>query len=194
VAGPPAGEGQTTHITVVDQERNLVALTATLGDHFGSAVVIPGTGIVMNNATMWFDPRPGAANSLGPGKRIVWAGTPTLVLRHGRPFMALGAPGGRRIISAVVQVIVNVLDCGMGMQAAVAAPRIHCEGREVEADALIGEEGIGGLRRLGHEVTVREESFSTSYFARPNGVLVDPATGELRGGVNQYKPALAVGL
>jgi len=192
--GVRAGEGQTTHITVVDRELNMVALTATLGDHFGSGVVIPGTGIVMNNGAMWFDPRPGSVNSVGPGKRVLWAGTPTLVLRDGRPFMALGAPGGRRIISAVVQVIANVIDFGMGMQAAVAAPRVHCEGAGTEVDALVGADAVEGLRRLGHDVVVREESLSTSYFARPNGVLVDPATGELRGGVNQYKPALAIGL
>jgi gamma-glutamyltranspeptidase / glutathione hydrolase len=143
---------------------------------------------------MWFDPRPGTVNSIGPGKRIVWAGTPTLVLREGRPFMALGAPGGRRIISAVAQVITNVVDFGMGMQAAVAAPRVHCEGPQTDVDALVGDEVIDSLRSLGHEVIVREETFSTSHFARPNGVLVDATTGELRGGVNQYKPALAIGL
>ena len=189
-----AGAGQTTHITVVDRERNMVALTATLGSHFGSAVVVPSTGITLNNAAMWFDPTPGSVNSIGPGKRIIWAGTPTLLLQEGKPFFAVGAPGGRKIISAVVQSILNVVDYGLGAQDAVAAPRVHCEGRETLVDAALGSDTADGLRRLGHQVTVVEETFSTSHFARPNGVLVDRASGTLRGGVNQYKPATAAGL
>jgi gamma-glutamyltranspeptidase/glutathione hydrolase len=125
---------------------------------------------------------------------VVWASTPTVVLRDGRPFMALGAPGGRRIISAVLQTILNVIDFRLGMQDAVAAPRLHCEGAVVELDLLAGDEAIEGLRRLGHEVVVREETFATSYFARPNGILINQETGELTAGVNQYKPAHAIGL
>jgi gamma-glutamyltranspeptidase/glutathione hydrolase len=192
--GTGAREGHTTHLTVIDQDHNMVALTATLGGHFGSGVTIAGTGIVLNNATMWFDPRPGRTNSIAPGKRLLWAGTPTLVLRDGRPFLALGAPGGRRIISAVVQVLTNVIDFGLGIQEAVAAPRLHCEGVETEVDHLVGAAALGALREAGHQVVPREEHFGTSYFARPNGVLVRPEDGTLRGGVNQYKPAMAIGL
>jgi gamma-glutamyltranspeptidase / glutathione hydrolase len=148
----------------------------------------------MNNATSWFDPVPGTVNSIAPGAQIVWASTPTLVLRDGQPFIALGAPGGRRIISAVVQTIINVVDFGLGIQDAVAAPRLHCEGPSVELDALVGDDTVAELRRLGHSVTVREETFASSYFARPNGILIDQKTGELSAGVNQYKPALAIGL
>ena len=189
-----SGEGQTTHITVVDRERNVVSLTSTLGGHFGSGVVVGGTGILLNNGAMWFDPVPGSANSIAPGRRILWAGTPALVLRHGQPLFAVGAPGGRKIISAVLQSILNVVDFGLGAQDAVSAPRVHCEGVETLVDTRLGASVAEGLRRLGHRVTAKEEDFSTSYFARPNGVLIDLDTGRLRGGVNQYKPALAVGL
>lgn len=188
------GEGQTTHLTVVDRDRNMVSLTSTLGLHFGSAVVVEGTGIVLNNGTMWFDPVPGSTNSVGPGRRIMTAAAPAIVLRDGEPLLAAGAPGGRRVISAVLQTIVNVVDHGMGAQDAVSVPRVHCESRETIVDARLGDERIGALRRLGHDLVVQEETFSTTYFGRPNAVVVDPATGRLLGGVNQYKPAYAIGL
>jgi gamma-glutamyltranspeptidase/glutathione hydrolase len=189
-----AGEGNTTHITVVDQERNMVALTSTLGGYFGSGVVARGTGIALNSGATWFDPRPGRVNSLAPGKRVLWAGTPTLVLREGRPFFAVGAPGARKILSAVLQTILNVVDFGLGAQAAVSAPRVHCEGSQTLVDARLDAAAVEGLRRLGHDVVLKEETFGTSHFARPAAVLVDPATGTLRGGVNLFNPAHAIGL
>jgi gamma-glutamyltranspeptidase/glutathione hydrolase len=188
------GEGLTTHLTVVDRDRNMVSLLSTLGLHFGSAVVAKGTGIALNNGTMWFDPVPGSTNSVGPNLRIMTAGAPAVVLRDGAPLLAVGSPGGRRVISAVLQSIVNVVDHGMGAQEAVTVPRAHCEGRPTIVDARIGEERLEALRRLGHELEVMEETFSTTYFGRPNMVMVDPATGRLLGGVNQYKPAYAMGL
>ena len=186
--------GHTTHISVIDRDRNMVALTSTLGAIYGSGVVVPGTGILLNNGTTWFDPRPGTQNSIAPGRRILWAGSPSLITRRGRPLAALGAPGGRKVISSVLQVIVNLVDFGMGAQDAVAAPRIHCEGREVTADSRLPEAACNALREMGHEVTTLRETFATSFFGRPNAVLVDPISGRLRGGVNPYKPYAAVGL
>jgi gamma-glutamyltranspeptidase/glutathione hydrolase len=190
----PADVGHTTHVSVVDRERNAVALTSTLGATFGSAVVVPGTGILLNNGTTWFDPRPDTPNSIAPGRRILWAGSPAIVTRGDRLVAAVGAPGGRKVISAVLQVILNLIDFGMGMQDAVSAPRGHSEGGESIVDSRFGPEVIGELRAMGHAITAPTETFATSFFGRPNGVLVDPSTGRLRGGVNQYKPYVAVGL
>ena len=112
-AGVSGGDGCTTHLNVVDADRMMVACTSTLGELFGSAVVARGTGILLNNGMTWFDPEPGHVNSIAPRKRTLWAPTPTLVLGDdGQPLLAIGAPGGRRIISAVVQSLVNVLDFG----------------------------------------------------------------------------------
>ena len=97
------------------------------------------------------------------------------------------------IVIGISSVIVTV-GLGLGAQAAVSAPRLHCEGRETLVDARLDEATIEGLRRLGHEVVVRAETFGTSHFARPAAVLVDPATGALRGGVNLFNPAYAIGL
>lgn len=192
----PAGGGQThtTHLTVVDRDHNMATLTSTLGLHFGSGVVAKGTGIVLNNGTMWFNPRPGSVNSIAPGRRLMTAAAPTVVLRDGHPLMALGSPGGRRVISSVIQTIVNVIDHGLGPQSAVTRPRVHSESAETVVDIRVGDERLRELSDRGHMLDVREETFSTTYFGRPNAVLIDENDGMIRGGVNQYKPALAIGL
>lgn len=193
-AAIPPEPGNTTHISVVDRNRNMVALTSTLGATFGSGVVVPGTGILLNNGTTWFDPRPGTHNSIAPGRRILWAGSPTLISRGGRPLAALGAPGGRKLISAVMQVIVNLIDFGMGPQDSVSAPRIHCEGREVSVDSRFDSSLIDGLREMGHAIVIQTEGFASSFFGRPNAIVIDQVSGRLRGGVNPFKPYYAVGL
>src|SRR5262249_61408436 len=90
----------TTHLSVVDREGNMVALTNTLLSRFGSKVVLPETGIPMNNGMMWFDPTPGRVNSIAPGKKPLANMCPALLVRKGKPWVALGACGGRRIIPA----------------------------------------------------------------------------------------------
>lgn len=192
-SGSDAAEQHTTHLTVVDKQRNLVSLTASLGQLFGSGVVVPGTGITLNNGMMWFDPEPGKVNSMAPGKRALHAGTPALVFDRSGPYLAVGSPGGRKVLTAVQQVIHNVVDFGLGMQAAVSAPRIHCEGSPLHLDARLPAEAIEAVRSFGHQVSVREEHFLSSYFARPNGILIDRESGLLRSGVEPYKASAAAG-
>ncbi len=189
-----AGEGHTTHISVIDRDHNMVSLTSTLGGMFGSGVVIAGTGITLNNATMWFDPEPGSVTSIGPGKRTMSAASQIVMLKDGKPFAAVGSPGGRRVISAVYQIVVNLIDYGLSIQPAISAPRIHSEGRASEVSTRIPDDVRNALRELGHEVVDREDSLSSSFFARPNGVMIHPDTGELHGGVFPFTPATAVGV
>ena len=188
-----SGDGQTTHINVIDRDRNMVSLTSTLGELYGSAVTIAGTGIVLNNATTWFDPEPGSVNSIAPGKRVMSAASPFLLLRDGVPYAAVGSPGGRRVISAVYQVVVNQVDFGLGMQPAISAPRAHSEGTLTEISTRFGDEVIDALAAMGHEIVRREDSLSESHFARPSGIRVNGAEGTLHGGVFPYTPATAVG-
>ncbi len=86
---------------------------------------------------MWFDPKPGHVNSIGPGKRALHAGTPALVFDEQGPLLAVGSPGGRKVLTAVQQIIHNIVDFGLGMQAAISAPRIHCEAEPVYMDSRL---------------------------------------------------------
>lgn len=194
VRGGAGDDGHTTHISAIDRDRNMVSLTSTLGGLFGSGVVVGETGILLNNAVTWFDPEPGSATSIGPGKRVMSAASPLLLLRGGRPYAAVGSPGGRRVMSAVAQLVVNLVDFGLGMQASISAPRVHCEGPDTEVSLRFPAAVRDGLRHLGHRVVEREDSIAEMHFARPNGVLVDWETGTLHGGVFQFTPAMAIGV
>jgi gamma-glutamyltranspeptidase / glutathione hydrolase len=135
--GRPAGSEhtETTHYSVVDSEGNAVAVTYTLNGGFGNGITVPGLGFLLNNEMDDFASKPGQpnlfglvqgeANAIGPGRRPVSSMVPTIILRDGKLFMTAGAPGGSRIPTAVLQVILNVLDFGMNVQDAVDAPRFH---------------------------------------------------------------------
>jgi gamma-glutamyltranspeptidase/glutathione hydrolase len=179
-ANPVAGHGQppkwqrdvfpkhTTHFSVADAEGNWVACTATINTWFGSKVVIPGTGVVMNNEMDDFSVQPGVPNAFGlvgaeanavaPGKRSLSSMTPTIVLQDGKPILALGAAGGPRIITSVLMEMVGLLDLGLTPAEAVAAPRIH---QQWSPDELVVEKRLPELLRTaleerGHRVTVQE--------------------------------------
>lgn len=181
----------TTHISVVDRQRNMVTLTHTAVSIFGSRVVVPGTGILLNNGMIWFDPEPGKANSVGPGKRALVNMVPVLAFRRDKPYLTLGAPGGRRIISAIPQVIANLIDGGMSLQAAIEAPRLHKESDDLLVDARVGEAALRALERLGHRVVPKDESYATLNFAKPVGVRVTPRG--LEAGLDHLRPAAAAG-
>lgn len=198
-AAPAAGGGAprgaaadcTTHVSVVDRQRNLVALTHTAVSLFGSRIVVPGTGILLNNGMIWFDPEPGRPNSVAPGKRALVNMVPVLGFRDGEPRLTLGAPGGRRIISAVPQVIATLLDTGVSLQAAIEAPRLHAESDEVLVDVRVGARALAALRRLGHRVVEKEETYATLNFAKPVGIRVGRRS--LEAGLDPLRPAAAAG-
>jgi gamma-glutamyltranspeptidase/glutathione hydrolase len=131
----PAESGQTTHLSVVDEDRGAVSLTYTLEDNYGSKIVVPGAGFLLNNEMGDFNAGPGLTNADGlvgtepnlaaPGKRMLSSMTPTILEKDGRLFMVLGSPGGRKIPGAVLLTILNVVDFGMNVQDAIDAPRFH---------------------------------------------------------------------
>jgi len=163
--GPTAKESsETTHLSVVDPEGNAVALTYTLNGTFGSGVTVPGLGFLLNNEMDDFTTRPdkpnlfgliqGRANRVEPGKRPLSSMTPTVVLKSGLLELVLGSPGGPRIISAVLQVLLNIADFKMGIQSAVVAPRFH---HQWQPDVLQLEPGFSPdtvelLRARGHRI------------------------------------------
>jgi gamma-glutamyltranspeptidase/glutathione hydrolase len=125
----------TSHLNVIDRHGNMVALTQTLLSVFGSKVVLPATGILMNNGIMWFDPRPGAPNCIAPGKRPLTNMCPVLAMRAGRPWFAIGASGGRKILPAVLQISSFLIDHGLYLEDAFHQPRIDAsEGEFVAVD------------------------------------------------------------
>lgn len=193
LANLASSDSHTTHLQVVDADRNMVSQMQTLGSLFGSRVVVPGTGILLNNNMMSFNPNPDSPNCPGPGKITWWPVTSTLVFRDGRPVMTVGAPGGLRIVTAVPQVIMNVLDHRMGMQEAISAPRLHCEGEAAYLDDRIPESTCDQLRQMGHPVTTTKEFIGTWNYAIPLGILVDEPAGTLHGGTDIFYPGVAIG-
>ncbi len=125
----------TTHVTVADADGNIVASTQTINGLFGARFIIPGTGIIPNNYMALFDPHPGHALSIAPGKRVTTSMAPTIVFRDGKPAFALGLPGGLRIFGSVMQALVNLIDHGMSLQEAVEAPRLWTQGEALEVEA-----------------------------------------------------------
>jgi gamma-glutamyltranspeptidase / glutathione hydrolase len=182
----------TTHVSAIDSQGNAVSLTSTLLGGWGCGVTVPSTGILLNNGMMWFDPQPGQPNSVAGGKKPLANMAPVLVLDDNRPIMSLGAMGGRRILNALPQIISNVLDHGMGMQAAITAPRIDCSTGIVQASSRIPVDTLSALEAMGHQIEPLEEDVLGFEFGSPVGILVDGDT--LRGGANPYYPAMAVGL
>ena len=152
---PPDGESaNTTTCAAIDSDGNIVATTNTLHELFGSKVTVPGTGMLLNDCMQLMDPVPGRTNSIAPGKRVLSSMTPVILLRDGRPYMAVGAVGGLRIFSAVMQAIVNVVDHGMPLQQAFEAPRAFDRGIALELEwGFSGyDDLVAALRELGHEV------------------------------------------
>ena len=191
--GPGAGQAVdcTTHIGAIDRQRNMVSLTHTAVSLWGSRVVVKGTGILLNNGMIWFDPEPDKPNSIAPGKRALVNMVPVLAFRKGEPYLTLGAPGGRRIVSAIPQVIATLEHERGSLQAAIEAPRLHTEGGELLVDVRVGEGALAELGRLGHTVAPREETYATLNFAKPIGIRVGKKG--LEAGLDHLRPAAAAG-
>ncbi len=144
----------TSHISTADVEGNMVSLTQTHGGGFGSMVTVPGTGLLFGHGVGRFEPRPGYANSIGPGKRPLHNMAPCLATHDGMPFATYGIPGGRTIPNNQLNISVSLMDLEMSAQAALDAPRFHSDGAEpIQVETRAGEDTLVGLRELGHEIT-----------------------------------------
>ena len=161
----------TTHVCVVDDAGNAVSLTHTLGS--ASGVVTPGLGFGYNDYMNCFDPRPGRPNSVRPGKTRVTMMTPTFVFDKGRLGIVVGAPGGTKIVTAILQVLVNLMDHQMSPIEAVSAPRIDFQGDVVQAEGRIPLIVCQGLEKRGYRVNRRTLNYD-SYFARPQVIVAEP--------------------
>jgi gamma-glutamyltranspeptidase/glutathione hydrolase len=182
----------TTHLCALDRHGTMVSLTQTLLSPFGSKVMSPSTGILLNNGIMWFDPRPGRPNSIAPGKRPLSNMCPVIALRGGAPWLALGASGGRRILPAVLQIGSMLAGCGLDLESAFHAPRIDVSGGpEVIADRRLTPDVLSALRAR-FRVREAEHLVLPNLFACPTAVLREPGAGKASGMTDPMQPVAGV--
>jgi gamma-glutamyltranspeptidase/glutathione hydrolase len=197
---PAEHEGtNTTHYSIVDQEGNAVAVTYTLNDAYGSGVTVPGAGFLLNDEMDDFAAKPGTpnmfelvqgeANAIAPGKRPLSSMVPTIIVKDGKPFLILGAPGGPVIITAVLQVILNVIDFGMNVQDAVDFPRVHQQWKpdRLDVEKGVSPDTIALLQRMGYAVEVGNPQVTARVEA------IEISDGWVQGGHDGRGPGKAEG-
>jgi gamma-glutamyltranspeptidase / glutathione hydrolase len=177
-SGPGDRLGSTTHITAVDGVGRCAAVTCSNGT--GSGVIVPGTGVHVNNMLGEEDLNPLGFHMTPAGRRVPSMMSPTVVLRDGQLEAGLGSGGSNRIRSAVLQTIIRVIADGMDAQEAVSAPRVHYEAGAVQAEPGVDERGLDTLAARGYQLVHWQER--NLFFGGVHAVVRDPATGELSGG------------
>jgi gamma-glutamyltranspeptidase/glutathione hydrolase len=160
------GTAGTTQVAVADGEGGMAVVITTIGQDFGCLTYVEELGSFLNTAMANFDPRPGRPNSIAPGRMPLFAVPATLAVRDGRAVLACGGSGGYRITSGVVHATVNVLDHGLSAEAAVAAPRVWCQGAETFVDARVPIAVRDELAARGHDVVVERLTPGGEPFAR----------------------------
>lgn len=179
----PYESNETTHYSVMDKAGNVVSTTYTINFSYGSGIVAAGTGILLNNEMDDFSAKPGVpnaygllggeANAVAPAKRPLSSMTPTIVLKDGEPYLITGSPGGSRIITTVLQIIMNVIDHGMNIAEASVAPRIHHQWLpdEIRVEKGLSADTVALLEAMGHKVAVKSVMGSTQSIIRlPEGL------------------------
>jgi gamma-glutamyltranspeptidase / glutathione hydrolase len=182
-APPDPAREHTTSFSVVDRAGNVVCLTQSLGAQFGCGVVVPGTGICLNNFLYWGEVAAEGTNPLVPGTDLALPLAPTIATRAGRPVLALGTPGSYGICQTQAQVLVQHLDFGLPLQQAIEAPRARIwDGRRVTAEGRLPAATLEALRQRGHAVeTLPDWSILVGGM---QGIVLDPATGAATGGAD----------
>jgi len=186
-AATPTGTPHTTHVSVVDRQGNCVALTHSLGA--SSGVITPGLGFMYNNSMINFNPYPGHANSIAPGKGRTTGMCPTIVYQGAQPILVLGSPGATRIITSNLLVILNVLDFGMDVNEAVYAPRFDCQLNTIRCHARIPAYVRDEVAK---KHTVELFPYSHGGFALVHALTIDPTTGAVRGGADTGADGMAL--
>jgi gamma-glutamyltranspeptidase / glutathione hydrolase len=181
----------TTHLVTVDDAGNAVACTQSLGSGFGSAVVYGDTGVAMNNIANWFDRDPESPNVIGPNKKIEMPMSPSQIWRDDSLFMMVGTPGSYGIMQTTPQMILNVLEHGFSIQAAIEAPRFRTmEGTGLMIERRVPDSVIAELRERGHEVQLLDSW--TPMVGGGQGILVDPDSGAFFAGADPRRDGYAL--
>lgn len=174
-------EHHTTSFSIGDHDGNLICVTQSLGSPFGSGVVVPGTGLCLNNFLYWADLNPASPNHTSPGDALPMCMSPTVSLRDGRPVLALGTPGSYGIMQTQAQAMVQYVDFGLPLQEAIEQPRARIwDGRLVEPESRIAPAVLKELGARGHDIQLGEAW--TMRVGGMQAVAIDPATGAMTGG------------
>jgi gamma-glutamyltranspeptidase/glutathione hydrolase len=188
---PDNGSGSTTSLCAVDRRGNVVALTQTISDFFGAKVLIAGTGIILNNEMKNFSSR--GINALAPGKRMRTTIAPTILLKGGKPFAALGTPGAARIISTMVILISNLIDHKLGIQEAIEAPRFYTRDtdKSLYVESRIAPDTLQALEKLGY--AIQKQGEYDLFFGGAQGIVIDARTGRKIGGADPRRDGAVAG-
>jgi len=170
VNAPHGGPSCTSHVSAVDGGGTMVALTNTLLSRFGAKVASRRTGLPLNNAMMWFDPRPGTANAIAPGVRPLANMSPTVAMRGASPWLAIGAAGGRQIFPAIAQLLSYAIDFGMDLERAFHAPRIDASAPLIRVNRAARADTAAAIARR-HPVEVVDDTLYPVRFAIPSAVM-----------------------
>jgi gamma-glutamyltranspeptidase/glutathione hydrolase len=182
--------GETTHFTVADRWGNVVSFTTTIEQLFGTGIMVPGYGIILNNELTDFDARPGGANEVQPNKRPLSSMTPTIILKDNKPVLTLGSPGGTTIISSVFQTFINVFEYEMELKEAIEEPRIYND----HTSATRWEKGIpdevrGQLVNMGHRYETSPQSIGNV-----QSIFIDYENGIFYGAADSRREGAAIGI
>jgi gamma-glutamyltranspeptidase / glutathione hydrolase len=182
----------TTHFETADRGGNLVSVTQSNGAPWGSGFVAGDTGISINNFLYWQDINPESPNHLRPGAVMECPMAPCIVTRDGRAVLGIGTPGSYGILQTTLQMLLNRLDFGLNVQAAIEAPRVRAfERTRVDAESRIDEQALAGLRARGHEINVLP-AWSAAV-GGGHGIAIDPETGVFTGGADPRRDGMAIG-
>ncbi len=184
----------TTHFDVVDGEGNAVAVTQSLGSGFGSGVALGETGMFLNNFMNWFDLLPESPNVIAPHKKIEMCMSPCQVWKDGNLFAVIGTPGSHGILQTTAQMVLNLIEHGMNIQAAIEAPRVRVDrpGPDVSMEGRIPAEVRNELTARGHDVHVMPDW--TAGVGGGQGIAVDQGEGSLMGGADPRRDGYSIGI
>ncbi|HWO77476.1 MAG TPA: gamma-glutamyltransferase [Bacillus sp. (in: firmicutes)] len=182
--------GETTHFTVADRWGNVVSYTTTIEQVFGSGIMVPGYGFMLNNELTDFDAVPGGANEVQPNKRPLSSMTPTIVFKDGQPVLTVGSPGGPTIITSVLQTILHTIEYDMELKAAVEEPRIYTNSlNSYRYESGIPTEVINQLKSMGHKF-----SSSPTTIGNVQSILIDHENGTFKGVADSSRNGAAIGI
>jgi gamma-glutamyltranspeptidase/glutathione hydrolase len=186
----------TTHLCVRDREGNIVSLTQSINHFFGTGIIPEGTGFLLNNHMDDFSRNPQSPNAPRPGRRPVSSMGPLILFQGNDPFLVLGSPGGTRIFPSLTQIIINIIEFGMGLDEAIEAPRffsysVQGEPRNIYFESRIPEDIRLQLEAMGHSLTVRDPY--DTYFGGAQGILVFPGKKSIHGGADSRRDGFGAG-